>query len=76
MPSLPDQDQFKGTICHSSDLDGKDIKGKRALIIGGGASAFEALEFAVHSGAAEIDVLSRSDKWIIPRNIMVQSLLA
>ncbi|KAI1829110.1 hypothetical protein DTO027I6_9972 [Penicillium roqueforti] len=76
MPSLPDQNQFKGNICHSSDLDGKDIKGKRALIIGGGASAIEALEFAVQSGASEIDVLSRSDKWIIPRNILVQSLLA
>ncbi|OGE53590.1 hypothetical protein PENARI_c007G07749 [Penicillium arizonense] len=76
IPSLPDQNQFKGTICHSSDLDGKDIKGKRALIIGGGASAIEALEFAVHSGASEIDVLSRSDKWVIPRNILVQSLLA
>ncbi|CAI7635557.1 unnamed protein product [Penicillium pancosmium] len=76
MPTLPDQDQFKGTICHSSNLDGKDIKGKKALIIGGGASAIEALEFAVSSGASEIDVLSRSDKWIIPRNILVQSLLA
>lgn len=76
MPTLPDQDQFDGTICHSSNLDGKDIKGKKALIIGGGASAIEALEFAVASGASEIDVLSRSDKWIIPRNILVQSLLA
>ncbi|KAJ5995923.1 hypothetical protein N7481_002900, partial [Penicillium waksmanii] len=76
MPTLPDQDQFEGTICHSSNLDGKDIKGKKALIIGGGASAIEALEFAVSSGASEIDVLSRSDKWIIPRNILVQSLLA
>ncbi|KGO69358.1 Pyridine nucleotide-disulfide oxidoreductase, class-II [Penicillium italicum] len=76
MPSLPDQNEFKGNIWHSSDLDGKDIRGKTALIIGGGASAIEALEFAVQSGASEIDVLSRSDKWIIPRNIVVQSLLA
>jgi cation diffusion facilitator CzcD-associated flavoprotein CzcO len=76
IPTLPDQDQFKGTICHSSNLDGKDIKGKKALIIGGGASAIEALEFAISSEASEIDVLSRSDKWIIPRNVLVQSLLA
>ncbi|KAL2817498.1 hypothetical protein BDW59DRAFT_152559 [Aspergillus cavernicola] len=75
-PSLPDQGNFKGNVYHSSELDGKRVKGKKVLIIGGGASAIEALEFAVKSGAAEIDVLSRSDKWIIPRNVWVQSLLA
>ncbi|PYI11774.1 flavin-binding monooxygenase-like protein [Aspergillus sclerotiicarbonarius CBS 121057] len=76
MPPLPDQDRFKGSIYHSSELDGKDVEGKKVLIIGGGASAIEALEFAVKSKAAEIDVLSRSDKWIIPRNVLVQSVLA
>lgn len=76
MASLPDQERFKGQIYHSSKLDGKDVKGKKVLVIGGGASAIEALEFAVKSGAGEIDVLSRSDKWIIPRNVFVQSLLA
>lgn len=76
MPSLPDQDRFKGPIFHSSKLDGKVAKGKRVLIIGGGASAIEALEFAVQAGASQVDVLSRSEKWIIPRNVFVQSLLA
>ncbi|CAG8928177.1 unnamed protein product [Penicillium salamii] len=76
MPPLPNQDKFKGEIYHSSELDGKDAKGKKVLIVGGGASAIEALEFAVKNGAAEIDVLSRSDKWVIPRNVLVQSLLA
>lgn len=76
MPPLPSQEKFKGQIYHSSELDGKDAKGKKVLIVGGGASAIEALEFAVKNEAAEIDVLSRSDKWIIPRNILVQSLLA
>ncbi|KAL2869669.1 uncharacterized protein BJX67DRAFT_319374 [Aspergillus lucknowensis] len=76
MPLLPDQENFKGQIYHSSELDGKNVKGKKVLIVGGGASAIDALEFAVKSGASEIDVLSRSDKWIIPRNVLVQSLLA
>ena len=76
MVSLPDENKFKGQIYHSSKLDGKDVKDKKVLIVGGGASAIEALEFAVKSGAGEIDVLSRSDKWIIPRNVFVQSLLA
>ncbi|PYH79233.1 flavin-binding monooxygenase [Aspergillus uvarum CBS 121591] len=76
MPPLPDQEKFKGQVYHSSELDGKSVEGKKVLIIGGGASAIEALEFAVKNHAAEIDVLSRSDKWIIPRNVFVQSLLA
>lgn len=75
-PTLPDQNQYKGQIYHSSELDGKDVKGKKILVVGGGASAIEALEFAAKSGAREIDVLSRSDKWVIPRNVVVQSLLA
>ncbi|OJJ50109.1 hypothetical protein ASPZODRAFT_89950 [Penicilliopsis zonata CBS 506.65] len=76
MPSLPGAERFKGQIYHSSELDGKQAKGKRVLIVGGGASAIEALEFAVKSEAAQIDVLARSDKWVIPRNVLVQSLLA
>ncbi|KAK2787570.1 hypothetical protein FQN53_005019 [Emmonsiellopsis sp. PD_33] len=76
MPTLPHQDRFKGHIYHSSNLDGKNAKGKKVIVVGGGASAIEALEYAVNSGAAQIDVLSRSDKWIIPRNVVVDVLLA
>lgn len=76
VPSLPQQEQFKGPIYHSSNLDGKDAKGKKVLIVGGGASAIEALEYAVKAGASQINVLSRSDKWIIPRNVVVDVLLA
>ncbi|PGH23580.1 hypothetical protein AJ80_02360 [Polytolypa hystricis UAMH7299] len=76
VPQLHNQDKFKGAIYHSSQLDGKNAKGKRVVIVGGGASAVEALEFAVNAGASEIDVLSRSDKWIIPRNFFVNTLLA
>lgn len=76
MPSLPNQESFKGQILHSSNLDGKSAKGKRVLVVGGGASAIEALEWAVKSGAARIDVLSRSEKWVIPRNVIVDVLLA
>lgn len=76
MPHLHGQEAFKGEIYHSSELDGKDAQGKKVLIIGGGASAVEALEWAVQTGAAQIRVLSRSDKWIIPRNAIVDALLA
>ena len=76
MPHIPGQEKFKGQIFHSSRLDGKSAKGKKVLVIGGGASAVEALEFVVHTEAAQTNVLARSDKWIIPRNPLVDILLA
>ncbi|KAF2486299.1 hypothetical protein BDY17DRAFT_291224 [Neohortaea acidophila] len=76
MPHLKGQEDFKGQIFHSSELDGKDAKGKKILIIGGGASAVEALEFAAHAGAEKSYILSRSEKWIIPRNFVVDILLS
>lgn len=54
----------------------KNAKGKKIAIIGGGASAVEAFEFAVAAGAAKTYILSRSEKWIIPRNFVVDTLLS
>ncbi|KAF2225049.1 hypothetical protein BDZ85DRAFT_87803 [Elsinoe ampelina] len=76
MPHLPQQDTFQGDIYHSSDLDGKNVQGKRVLIVGGGASAIEAMEFVAQSSCKHATILSRSEKWIIPRNAIVDMLLA
>lgn len=59
MPHVPGQEKFKGQIYHSSDLDGKQARGKKVIVIGGGASAVEALEFVAHEDAAETAVLAR-----------------
>lgn len=76
MPHLPGAETFKGETYHSSKLDGKTAEGKKVIIVGGGASAVEALEWAVETGAEKIKVLARSEKWIIPRNAFVDVLLA
>lgn len=76
MPRIENQEAFKGEVYHSSMLDGKTAQGKKVLIIGGGASAVEALEFVVNTGAANTSVLARSEKWIIPRNAIVDMILA
>ncbi|KAI1100468.1 FAD/NAD(P)-binding domain-containing protein [Jackrogersella minutella] len=76
MPRMNGMDTFKGSIYHSSRLTGVDAKGKSMIIIGGGASAVEALEYASEEGASKIYILSRSDKWIIPRNWVVDILLS
>lgn len=76
VPHIPGQEKFKGPIYHSSELDGKEAKGKKVLIVGGGASAIEALEFVAHDQAKKAYVLSRSEKWIIPRNPIIDILLS
>lgn len=76
MPHISGMEKFKGEIHHSSKLSGRDAKGKKMIVIGGGASAIEALEFANHEEAEKISILSRSDKWIIPRNPIVDMLFA
>lgn len=79
MLPLPGQDEFNGKIVHSStldDLDAADIKGKNVIVVGGGASGVEALQLAVNKGAKTSIILARSDKWIIPRNTIVDCLLA
>jgi hypothetical protein len=76
MPSMPGMNKFKGEIYHSSDLTGREAKGKTMIVIGGGASAVEALEFAAHEDAEKVYILARSDKWIIPRNPVIDVLLS
>lgn len=61
-PHVPGQEKFKGPIYHSSNLDGKDAKDKKVLIVGGGASAIEALEFVEQQQAKKAYVLARSEK--------------
>lgn len=75
-PHIPGLDKFQGPVYHSSELTGKKAKGKKIVVIGGGASAVEAVEFAAHEEADKISILARSDKWIIPRNAVIDTLLA
>ncbi|KAK4056269.1 hypothetical protein OIO90_002712 [Microbotryomycetes sp. JL221] len=70
------QDDFKGKILHSSQLDNAELKGKKVVIVGSGASGVEAAELAVEKRASKIVVLARDDKWIIPRNTVFDVALA
>jgi len=67
---------FQSFQFHSSQLDGKNARGKKVLVIGGGASAIEAMEFVAHEQAAQTYILARSEKWIIPRNPIIDILLS
>jgi cation diffusion facilitator CzcD-associated flavoprotein CzcO len=75
VPHLPDQEKFHGDIFHSSRLDGKDAKGKKVLIVGGGASAVEAMQWAVDTEADHISVLARSEKWYLSLKSRLEATL-
>lgn len=65
VPLLPDHEKFHGDIFHSSNLDGNDAEDKKVLIVGGGASTVEALQWAMDTEAKHISVLARSEKWYV-----------
>lgn len=73
---IPKEDCYKGQVFHTSQLSGKQFKGQKLVVIGGGASAAEAMDFLVQSEAAEINVIVRSQKWIIPRAPIIGFLLS
>ncbi|GAA5871132.1 hypothetical protein JCM16303_001701 [Sporobolomyces ruberrimus] len=76
MIELEGQSSFRGKILHSSQLDEAELRGKKVVIVGSGASGVEAAELAVQKKAKGIVVLARSDKWVIPRNTIVDVLLS
>lgn len=79
-PNYQGLSSFKGKIVHSADLETLDpqtnIKDKKVVIIGSGASAIEALEWSNENGAAHTSIIARSKKWIIPRNLFLHAAVA
>ena len=63
-PDLPGQDRFKGISFHSTEWEHQhDLTGKRVLVIGTGASAFQ---FApeVAKVAKEVVIFQRTPPWV------------
>ncbi|KDQ22813.1 hypothetical protein PLEOSDRAFT_1051364, partial [Pleurotus ostreatus PC15] len=80
---MPGDETFAQTIIHSSQLDtipGWKLEGKNVVVIGSGASGVEAVETVLEriegGKGGNVWMVARSDKWIIPRNIVVDTVLA
>jgi cation diffusion facilitator CzcD-associated flavoprotein CzcO len=65
IPHIQGLEGFGGQTCHSSQLESVDVRGTKVVIVGGGASAVEAMEFAVDHGAASVAVVSRVSRSIL-----------
>lgn len=53
-----------------------DVSGKTVAVVGSGASGVEAAEWALAQGAARAVILARDDKWIIPQNVVIDTMLS
>ena len=53
-----------------------EAKDKKFVVIGSGASGVEAAEWARERGASKVWVMARDDKWILPRNVIVDTMLS
>ncbi|KAF8152257.1 hypothetical protein B0H34DRAFT_111065 [Crassisporium funariophilum] len=85
-------EDFTKTIIHSSQLDSPEFQlkgGERVVVIGSGASGVEAVETVLakfgsvkddqeqtKKKGVEVWMVARDDKWIIPRNIMIDTFIA
>lgn len=71
-PSLPDIDgidSFKGQWCHSAAWDDSiDCKGKKVVVVGSGASAFQLVP-AIAGDVEQLTVFQRSAPWMFENPI-------
>ncbi|EIN10544.1 FAD/NAD(P)-binding domain-containing protein [Punctularia strigosozonata HHB-11173 SS5] len=70
------EETFGGPVIHSSELDEIELSGKNVVVIGSGASGVEAVETALSKAAKHAVIVARDDKWIIPRNIVVDTSIS
>lgn len=65
IPDLAGLDTFQGTVMHSGHYtDGKDWRGKRALVIGTGNSAHDVAQ-DLHASGADVTMVQRNPSYIV-----------
>ena len=66
-PDVPGIESFAGTSAHTArwPAEGMDLKGKRVVVVGNGASAMQVVP-AIANAVASITVIQRSPQWAAP----------
>jgi len=68
-PVVPEIERSGSRVreCHSSELrDPRELAGRRVVVVGGGASAFDLVDLGFANGAACVTWVYRSLKWMRP----------
>ena len=67
LPDIPGRDDFRGPSWHSARWDhGVDLTGKRAAVVGTGASAIQFVP-EIAKSAAHVDVYQRTPPYVLPK---------
>jgi cation diffusion facilitator CzcD-associated flavoprotein CzcO len=65
MPEIPGVEHFRGTVRHSSEVDGSlDMNGKKVVVVGAGTSAHDIAQMACQEGA-DITLVQRSSITVV-----------
>jgi 4-hydroxyacetophenone monooxygenase len=66
-PNVPGIDRFEGQSAHTArwPADGIDLKGRRVVVVGNGASAMQVVP-AIADEVASLTVIQRSPQWAAP----------
>ena len=68
LPDFPGKEQYKGTFFHAQFWPEKlDFAGKRAVVIGSGATAVTIVPEMAKAGAAHVTMLQRSPTYMVSR---------
>ncbi|MFF2523771.1 flavin-containing monooxygenase [Streptomyces liangshanensis] len=68
VPDVPGLETFPGEVFHSARWDhGLDLRGKRAAVIGTGASAIQIVP-AIQPVVEKLTVFQRTPPWVMPRS--------
>jgi 4-hydroxyacetophenone monooxygenase len=65
VPDVPGLDEFDGPVCHTSDWQDVDLRGKRVALFGNGASAMQVVP-ATAPLVERMTVVQRSPHWVAP----------
>lgn len=74
MPDMPQKDEFRGQVYHSSEFrSGKDFKGKKAIVVGACNSGHDiAADF--YRNGADVTMVQRSETYVISAQALAQLL--
>ena len=69
LPDVPGVEEFQGQWCHSADWDtDMDYRGKRVIVVGAGASAFQIVP-TIAADVAQLTVFQRVAPWMFENPI-------
>ncbi|KAK5047064.1 hypothetical protein LTR84_007006 [Exophiala bonariae] len=67
MPSLPNQEQFKGLVLHSSDYhNSHQWKGLHGVVIGSANTGHDVADDMLNAGLSSVTMVQRSRTWVLP----------